>query len=53
MKTVLAILAIVTMFSMFIAADNHERKLYTIAYISTIIGMVVLVAMEFIKVWLL
>lgn len=51
MKAVLMILAFITMFAMFIAADNNERKLYTISFVSTIAGMIILAILEFIKVW--
>lgn len=51
MKVVLAVLAFIAMFGIFIAADHKERKLYTISYITTVVGMVALVVLEFIKLW--
>ena len=51
MKVVLAILAFIAMFAMFCASDQKERIMYTISYIATIVGMIALVVLEWVKLW--
>lgn len=51
MKVVLAILTFLAMFAMFCAKDHEERKMHTIAYVVTVLGMVVLVILEWVKLW--
>ena len=49
MKIVFTILAILIMFSMFCAADHKERVLYTVSFVTTILGIVSLEILEFLK----
>ena len=51
MKVVLAILAFLAMFAMFCATDHKERRLYTISFIATVVGMVALAVLEWVKLW--